>query len=145
MSGINKVLIVGHLGRDPETRYTSNGDAVTNFSVATSEQWKNKDGEKQERTEWHNIVCFGRSAEIAGEYLKKGSLAGIDGKLQTRKWQDKEGNDRYTTEIVCERLTLLGGGGGDRTRKQQSERSETPKKAAPKKSADDDLDDDIPF
>ncbi len=143
MSGINKAIIVGNVGRDAETRFTTAGDPVTNFSIATSETWKDKEGEKQEKTEWHNVVCFGKTAEIAGQYVKKGSMVGVDGKIQTRKWTDKEGQDRYSTEIVCERLQLLGKPpGGD-----ASERASKPApaaKAAPKKGSDD-LDDDIPF
>jgi len=103
MSGVNKVIIIGCLGNDPETRHLTSGDAVTNMSVATSESWKDKDsGEKRESTEWHRISIFGKLAEIAGEYLKKGSKVYIEGKLKTRKWQDNSGNDRYTTEIVVD-------------------------------------------
>lgn len=113
--GINKVIIVGNLGADPDTRYMPSGDAVTNFSVATSESWKDKQtGEQKERTEWHRISTFRRLAEIAAEYLRKGSQVYIEGKLQTRKWQDKDGNDRYTTEIVGRDMQMLGGRpGGD--------------------------------
>lgn len=109
MASVNKVIIVGHLGRDPEVRYTADSKAVANLSVATSESWKDKQGDKKEKTEWHRIVMFGKVAEIAGEYLKKGSAAYFEGKLQTRKWQDKEGNDRYSTEIVADRMQMLGG------------------------------------
>jgi len=114
--GVNKVILVGHLGRDPEVRYSANGAAIANVSVATSESWKDKtSGEAQERTEWHRVVFFGRLAEIVGEYLKKGSQVYVEGRLQTRKWQDKEGQDRYTTEIVANDMQMLGGrGGGDR-------------------------------
>ena len=108
MRGVNKVIIVGNLGQDPETRYLPSGGAVTNISVATSESWKDKNtGQQQERTEWHRIVFFNRLAEIAGEYLAKGSKVYIEGKLQTRKWQDQSGNDRYTTEIVANELQML--------------------------------------
>lgn len=111
--GVNKVILVGNLGRDPEVRYTANGAAVANLALATTEQWRDKQsGEKQERTEWHRIVLFGRLGEIAGEYLKKGSQVYIEGKLQTRKWQDQSGQDRYTTEIVALDMQMLGGGGG---------------------------------
>jgi len=111
MNGINKAIIVGHLGKDPETRYTPSGSAVTNFSVATSENWKDKQtGAKQERTEWHNIVIFGKLAEIAGEYLKKGSAVYLEGKIQTDKWQDKDGKDRYTTKINAHTMQMLSGG-----------------------------------
>ena len=114
--GINKVILVGHLGRDPEIRYASSGSAIANISLATSESWKDRNtGEKQERTEWHRVVFFGRLAEIAGEYLKKGAQVYIEGRLQTRKWQDKEGQDRYTTEVVANEMQMLGAkaGGGD--------------------------------
>ena len=100
---VNKVILIGHLGKDPEMRYTAAGAPIANFSVATSESWKDKhSGEKTDKTEWHNIVMFDKVAEIAGQYLRKGSLVYLEGKLQTRKWQDKEGNDRYTTEIVLQ-------------------------------------------
>ena len=107
---MNKVILIGNLGRDPELRLIPNGTAVCNFSIATSERWT-KDGEKQERTEWHNIVAWDRTAEIAGEYLHKGSRVAIEGKLQTREWTDKSDVKRYTTEIIADRLELLGGGG----------------------------------
>ena len=120
MASVNKVILLGNLGRDPETRYTTGGDAVTNLRIATSEQWKDKSGEKQERTEWHTVVLFGRQAEIAGEYLKKGRSVYIEGRLQTRKYTDKEGVEKYSTEIVADRMQLLGsardagaGSGGD--------------------------------
>jgi len=106
---VNKVILVGRLGKDPETRYMTNGEAVTNATLATSENWKDKNGEKQEKTEWHNLVFYRRLAEIAGEYLKKGSQVYVEGKLQTRKWQTKEGQDRYTTEIIVNEMTMLGG------------------------------------
>ena len=111
--GINKVIIVGNLGADPETRYMPSGSAVTNLSIATSEQWKDKQtGEQKERTEWHKVAMFNRLAEIAAEYLSKGSQVYIEGKLRTRKWQDREGNDRWTTEIVADEMQMLGGRGG---------------------------------
>jgi len=123
MASVNKVILLGNLGRDPETRYTTGGDAVTNLRIATTEQWKDKNGEKQERTEWHTVVLFGRQAEIAGEYLKKGRSVYIEGRLQTRKYTDKEGQEKYSTEVVADRMQLLGsgrdsgggggGGGGD--------------------------------
>ena len=106
---VNKVILIGRLGKDPETRYMTSGEAVTNATLATSENWKDKSGEKQEKTEWHNLVFYRRLAEIAGEYLKKGSQIYVEGKLQTRKWQTKEGQDRYTTEIVVNEMTMLGG------------------------------------
>lgn len=111
--GVNKVILVGNLGRDPEVRYAPNGQAVANVTIATSESWKDKNtGDKQERTEWHRVVFFGRLAEIAGEYLKKGAQVYIEGRLQTRKWQDKEGADRYTTEIVANDMQMLGSRAG---------------------------------
>ena len=111
--GVNKVILVGNLGKDPETRYMPSGSAVTNLTLATSESWKDKQsGEAQERTEWHKVAMFGRLAEIAAEYLRKGSQVYIEGKLRTRKWQDKEGKDRYTTEIVADEMQMLGGKGG---------------------------------
>ncbi len=117
MASVNKVILIGNLGRDPETRYTTGGDAVTNLRIATTETWKDKAGEKQEKTEWHTVVLFGRQAEIAGEYLKKGRSVYIEGRLQTRKYTDKEGVEKYSTEIVGDRMQLLGGregsGGGD--------------------------------
>jgi single-strand DNA-binding protein len=119
MASVNKVILVGNLGRDPETRYATSGSAICNITVATSRQWKDKaTGEKKEETEWHRVVFYDRLAEIAGEYLKKGRPVYVEGRLKTRKWQDKEGQDRYTTEIVAEEMQLLGsregGGGGGR-------------------------------
>lgn len=111
--GINKVIIVGNLGQDPETRYMPSGSAVTNFTVATNESWKDKQtGEQKERTEWHRVAMFNRLAEIAAEYLRKGSQVYVEGKLRTRKWQDRDGNDRYTTEIIADEMQMLGGRGG---------------------------------
>jgi single-strand DNA-binding protein len=111
--GVNKVILIGNLGKDPETRYMPSGSAVTNLTLATSESWKDKQsGEQQERTEWHKVAMFGRLAEIAAEYLRKGSQVYIEGKLRTRKWQDKEGKDRWTTEIVADEMHMLGGKGG---------------------------------
>lgn len=114
MASVNKVIIVGNLGKDPEMRYMPSGDALCNFSVATTDSWKDKSGEKQEKTEWHRISMFGRLAEIAGQYLKKGSQVYIEGRLQTRKWTNKEGQDQYTTEIVANEMKMLGSrsGGG---------------------------------
>lgn len=111
--GINKVILVGNLGKDPEIRYSAAGAAIANITIATSDNWKDKQtGEKQERTEWHRVVFFNRLAEVVGEYLKKGSQVYVEGRLQTRKWQDKEGQDRYTTEIVASEMQMLGGRGG---------------------------------
>jgi single-strand DNA-binding protein len=111
--GVNKVILVGNLGKDPETRYMPSGSAVTNLRIATTEAWKDKQsGEQQERTEWHSVAMFGRLAEIAAEYLRKGSQVYVEGKLRTRKWQDKEGKDRYTTEIVADEMQMLGSKSG---------------------------------
>lgn len=111
--GVNKAILIGNLGRDPEIRYSPSGAAVANVNIATTDSWKDKQsGEQQERTEWHRVVFFGRLAEIVGEYLKKGSQVYVEGRIQTRKWQDKEGNDRYTTEIVANDMQMLGGRGG---------------------------------
>ena len=138
MRGVNKVIIIGTLGKDPEVRNLANGDAVANVSVATNEEWKDKNGEKQKRTEWHNLVLWKRLAEIAGEYLKKGSTIYVEGSLRTEKWQDKEGNDRYTTKIHVTELQMLGGGSGAEKKEKQSAEPE-------KKPVDDGFDDDIPF
>jgi single-strand DNA-binding protein len=149
---VNKVILVGRLGKDPETRYMTSGEAVTNVTLATSENWKDKSGEKQERTEWHNLVFYRRLAEIAGEYLKKGSQIYVEGKIQTRKWQDKEGKDRYTTEIVVTEMQMLGsksGGGSFEVVENQSAPARSAPaarpSAAPAKSNFDNFDDDIPF
>ena len=149
--GVNKVILVGNLGKDPEVRYMSNGNAVCNAVLATSESWKDKQtGEQKEKTEWHNIVFYRRLAEIAGEYLKKGSQVYIEGKLQTRKWQDKSGNDRYTTEIIANEMQMLGSrggggsadfGGGSASRSAPAASAQAPAAAA----VADDFDDDIPF
>src|SRR5213594_4667803 len=134
MASVNKVILVGNLGRDPETRYNPEGGAITNISVATTDTWKDKtSGEKQERTEWHTVVFFGRQAEIAGEYLKKGSQVYVEGRLQTRKWQDKDGQDKYTTEIVADRMQMLGsrsGAGAGGNDVPERERSPLPGAAA---------------
>ena len=118
MASLNKVMLIGNLGKDPEVRYTTSGTAVASFSLATSERFKNKNGEWEEKTEWHNVTLWARLAEIAGEYLAKGKTVYIEGRLQTRKWQDRDGKDRYTTEIVGEKMQMLSGkgegGGGNR-------------------------------
>ena len=164
MASINKVILIGNLGRDPEVRYTPSGAAVCNLRLATTRNWKNREsGEKQEETEWHSVVLYDRQAEIAGEYLKKGRPVYIEGRLKTRKWQDKEGNDRYTTEIVADTMQLLGGregmgggaseeGGGGGGYSRGEERSAPAQRPAPSKPAAaksatgfDDMDDDIPF
>jgi len=108
MASVNKVILLGNLGKDPEIRYMQNGEAVANFSIATTETWKDKSGAKQEKTEWHNIVMYRKLAEIAGEYLKKGSSVYLEGRLQTRKWQTKESQERYTTEALCDVMQMLG-------------------------------------
>ena len=168
--GINKVILVGNLGQDPETRYVPSGGAVTNVTLATSESWKDKQtGQPQERTEWHRVVFFNRLAEIAGEYLKKGSKVYVEGSLRTRKWQDQSGQDRYTTEIVAAEMQMLdsrggggmGGGYGDDSYNQapapQQQRRQAPPQAQqrpapqqapaaqPPAGGFDDFDDDIPF
>lgn len=107
MASVNKVILIGNLGKDPEVRYTNSGQAVASFSLATSEKFKNKQGELTDQTEWHNLQMWGKLAEIAGEYLSKGKTIYVEGRLQTRKWQDKSGNDRYTTEIVCDKMQML--------------------------------------
>src|SRR5215216_1933359 len=112
MASVNKVILIGNLGADPETRYLPSGDAVANIRIATTDTWKDKSGEKQEHTEWHRVAFFGKLAEIAGEYLKKGSQVYVEGRLQTRKWQDKDGNDKYTTEIIADRMQMLGSRAG---------------------------------
>jgi single-strand DNA-binding protein len=155
---VNKVILIGRLGKDPETRYMTSGEAVTNATLATSENWKDKSGEKQEKTEWHNLVFYRRLAEIAGEYLKKGSQVYVEGKLQTRKWQTKEGQDRYTTEIVVNEMTMLGAkstGGSFEVVENKSAATSSGSSAAPAKTGAtaasstkgsfDNFDDDIPF
>jgi len=147
--GVNKAIIVGTLGQDPEVRYTANGSAVANISVATNETWKDKStGEAQERTEWHRIVMFGKLAEIAQQYLKKGSQAYFEGRIQTRKWQDNSGNDRYSTEIVANEMQMLGGrsGGGGGAPMESGGQSQPQSRPAPAETAPmDDGFDDIPF
>jgi|MudIll2142460700_1097286.scaffolds.fasta_scaffold263720_2 single-strand DNA-binding protein len=115
---VNKVILVGNLGKDPEVRYTQTGSAVANFSIATSEQWNDRDGKKQERTEWHNIVVWGKQAEHCGQYLSKGRQVYVEGSIRTRSYDDKSGNKRYITEIVAQRIQFLGGGGGTRLPQQ---------------------------
>lgn len=133
MRGVNKVIVVGNLGGDPETRHMPSGNAVTNMTVATNEAWKDKQtGEQKERTEWHRVSLFGKLAEIAAQYLRKGSQVYIEGKLRTRKWQDKDGNDRYTTEVIADQMQMLGSKGGG-----SSQPASEPQTG--------DFDDDIPF
>jgi len=157
MAGINKVILVGNLGGDPEVKYLPSGGAVTNITIATSETWKDKNtGEKQERTEWHRVVFFNKLAEIAGEYLKKGSKVYVEGALRTRKWQDQSGQDRYTTEIVGDEMQMLDSrsSSGDRAQQQagayqsggqQPKRQQEQRHPPRQPSAYDDFDDDIPF
>ncbi len=145
--GINKVILIGHLGRDPEVRYMPSGGAVANVNLATTENWRDKQtGERQERTEWHRVVFFGRLAEIAGEYLKKGSQVYVEGRLQTRKWQGQDGQDRYTTEIVANEMQMLGGRGGGAPAEARA--PATAEAQAPTSGGGgnfDEFDDDIPF
>ncbi len=143
--GINKVILVGNLGADPETRYTPSGSAVTKIRIATSESWKDRQtGERQDRTEWHRVVFFGRLAEIAGEYLKKGSQVYVEGSLRTDKWQDQSGQDRYTTEIVANEMQMLGGRAGAGAPASSAESSGFGS-SEPSTSREPALDDDIPF
>ncbi len=145
--GVNKVILVGNLGKDPETKYMPSGDCVCNFTLATTDSWKDKQsGEKIEKTEWHNIVMFRRLAEVAGEYLRKGSQIYIEGKLKTRKWQDKNGNDRWTTEIEARDMQMLGGRGGNAGLSAPDERPSPPPAAAAQKDQQPPaFEDDIPF
>ena len=171
MASVNKVTLIGNLGRDPEVRYAPSGSAICNVAIATSRSWKDKtSGERQEETEWHRVVFYDRLAEIAGEYLKKGKSVYIEGRLKTRKWTDKDGVEKYTTEIIAQEMTMLGGregggaggGGGDESYSESSApRAETPRRSAPPPRAPapaprpapaaksntgfDDMDDDIPF
>lgn len=157
--GINKVILVGNLGTDPEVRYMPNGNAVATLALATSDTWKDKQtGERQERTEWHRVVCFNRLGEIAGEYLRKGSKIYIEGSLRTRKWQDQNGNDRYTTEIVASDMQMLdakgsSAQGGDMSAPYQARQQAQPQQSMPQGMNENDiqqntlqeLDDDVPF
>ena len=153
MASVNKVIIVGNLGKDPETRYAPSGDAVTNIVVATTETWKDKtSGEKREATEWHRVVFFGKLAEIAGQYLKKGSQVYLEGKLKTRKWQDNDGQDRYTTEINADEMKMLGSkGDGQQQEGQRPQQTQQRPPANPQRQPQgqaggfSDMDDDIPF
>jgi len=150
MASVNKVILIGNLGRDPETRYTTGGDAVTNINIATTDVWKDKNGEKQERTEWHRVVLFGRLAEVAAEYLRKGAKVYIEGSLRTRKWQGQDGRDNYSTEIVASDMQMLDGRGGgsaafDSGQAQGAPRS-APSTAQPAGVMDPGFpDDDVPF
>ncbi len=162
MASVNKVILIGNLGRDPEVRYATSGSAICNVTIATSRSWKDKtSGERQEETEWHRVVFYDRLAEIAGEYLKKGKSVYVEGRLKTRKWTDKEGVEKYTTEIIAQEMTMLGGrdggGGGEDmgeagmsraapARAASAARPAPPSKPAAKPSTGfDDMEDDIPF
>lgn len=153
MASVNKVILVGNLGQDPETRYLPNGEAVTNVSIATTETWKDRtSGERQEKTEWHRVTFYRRLAEVAGEYLQKGSQIYVEGRLQTRKWQDKEGNDRYTTEIIANEMKMLGSrprgdsdDDGEERRPAPARKKASPPSAGRRDGGIADMDDDIPF
>ena len=147
--GVNKAIIVGNLGRDPEVRYSASGSAIANVTVATTDSWKDRQsGERQERTEWHRVVFFNRLAEIAGEYLKKGSQVFIEGRIQTRKWEDKDGNERWTTEIVANEMQMLGSRGGGGTQGGPPDDpvvTQAPGGSGSSGFSDSEFDDDIPF
>jgi single-strand DNA-binding protein len=148
MASVNKVILIGHLGQDPELRYIPNGDATTTISIATTETWKDKAGEKQENTEWHRCIFWRRAAEVVAEYAKKGSQMYVEGKLQTRKWTDKDGVDRYTTEIVASEFKFLGNKGtSDEGRSPRGEAARPRREASGgrSKSSFDDMEDDTPF
>lgn len=154
MASLNKAILIGNLGQDPEVRYAPSGDAISNVSVATSESWKDKtSGEKRESVEWHRVVFFGKLAEIAGQYLKKGSQVYVEGRIQTRKWQDNDGQDRYTTEIRADTMKMLGGRaeGGDAPRQSAPQQRQDPQRSAPSRQPAPaaggfaDFSDDIPF
>ena len=153
MASVNKVILIGNLGRDPETRYMSNGEAVTNITVATTDTWKDRNGEKQEKTEWHRVTFYRKLAEIAGEYLRKGRQVYIEGRLETRKWTDKTGNDRYTTEVIATDMKMLGSRSGSGSFEDKEAAEGSPDSNSPVKQSDstksgggfDDMEDDIPF
>ena len=158
MASVNKAILIGNLGKDPEVRYMPSGDAITHINIATTETFKDREGVKQERTEWHRVVFFGALAKIAGEYLKKGRSVYIEGRIQTRKWQGQDGQDRYTTEIVANEMKMLGGrgdSGGDASFEPRASEADAPASRAPQASArtsspskpdvDNSFDDDIPF
>ncbi|MBI0413265.1 MAG: Single-stranded DNA-binding protein [Nitrosomonadaceae bacterium] len=151
MASVNKVILIGNLGKDPETRYMPNGEAVTNITLATTETWKDKSGEKQEKTEWHRVTFYRKLAEIAGEYLKKGRPVYVEGRLETRKWTDKAGAERYTTEIIASDMKMLGSkpgsGGFEVAEREEGSSASTSAKPVSAKSGNgfEDMDDDIPF
>jgi len=148
MPSVNKVILIGNLGQDPSTRYMSNGDAVTTLSLATTDTWKDKNGEKQSKTEWHRVVMYRKLAEIAGEYLKKGRSVYIEGRLETRKWTDKQNVERYTTQIIADEMQMLGTRAAEDAAESGSQTKPTQQKASAGSgvnSSFDDMDDDIPF
>jgi single-strand DNA-binding protein len=153
MASVNKVILIGNLGRDPETRYMSNGEAVTNITLATTDTWKDKNGEKQEKTEWHRVTFYRKLAEIAGEYLKKGRQVYVEGRLETRKWTDKTGNERYTTEVIASDMKMLGSRSGSGSFESNEPAASSSTSGSPVKQPDsvkrgsgfDDMEDDIPF
>lgn len=151
MAGVNKVILVGNLGRDPEVRYTKNGQAIASFSLATTERWTGKDGNKEDRTEWHRVVAWGKLGEICGEYLSKGKQVYIEGRLQTRDWEDKDGNKKSTTEVVASNMVMLSQAGGGGTQQasagggHQASNNSSPESFSAGDGADDFEDDDIPF
>jgi single-strand DNA-binding protein len=150
MAGVNKAILVGNLGRDPELRQTPNGQSVVNFTLATSENWTDKGGERQERTEWHRIVVWGRTAEMCNQYLSKGRTVYVEGRIQTREWEDKDGNKRYTTEVNAQTVNFIGprsdgGGGGSSYAGRDDSRTTSPQADSPPASSGPPIDDDIPF
>jgi single-strand DNA-binding protein len=153
MASVNKVIIIGNLGKDPEMRYMPSGDAIANLRIATTDKFKDRNGEMQEATEWHSVAFFGKTAEICGQYLKKGSQLYVEGSLRTRKWQDKDGNDRYTTEIRGDRMQMLGGRGGGGMADYDAPPMESAPRAKPAAASGGaapasgfgEMDDDIPF
>jgi len=143
MASVNKVILIGNLGKDPEVRYTASGTAVANFNIATNESWTTKEGKREERTEWHKIVCWAKTAEICGEYLSKGRTVYIEGRLQTREWTDKEGQKRYTTEIVAQTVQFIGGRGEGGSRESGSADTSEKNEMEPAPAVE--VEDDIPF
>lgn len=145
MASVNRVILIGNMGREPEVRYMPSGEAIANISLATTESWKDKSGEKQEKVEWHRVSFFGKLAEIVGQYLKKGSQVYIEGRIQTRKWQDKSGNDKYTTEIIADRMQMLGGKASDSPNTQGRNEELASKPISNDENWFEDFKDDIPF
>lgn len=141
MASVNKVILIGNLGKDPETKYMQNGDAVTNITLATTENWKDKNGEKQEKTEWHRVTFYRKLAEIVSEYVKKGHPLYVEGRMQTRKWTDKQGIERYTTEIIASEMKMLG----SKSSGEHKEQKASPQQNTQSNGGFDDMDDDIPF